>query len=90
MAPAERQQLHQRLLSAAQEAPLARLRLEGLREGLTIEAITATEDDPTRELARRVQELYVLGPLDRAVRRQELAASLGTESAAARWLSTSP
>jgi hypothetical protein len=76
MAPADRQEVHQRLFAEAKDVPLATLRLEGLREGLTMEAITGTEDDPTSELARSVQDLYVLAPLERAVRRHELAASL--------------
>jgi hypothetical protein len=80
MAPAGRQEMHQRLVAEAKDVPLANLRLEGLREGLTIEAISETEDDPTRELARKVQDLYVLGPLERAVRRHELAASLRNQA----------
>ena len=76
MAPANRQEMHKRLVAEAKDVPLASRRLEGLREGLTIEAVTGSDDDQTRELARSVQSLYVLTPLERAVRRHELAASL--------------
>jgi hypothetical protein len=76
LAPANRRERYQRLVAEAKDVPLASWRLEGLREGLTIEAVTGSDDDPTRELARSVQALYVLTPLERAVRRHELAASL--------------
>ena len=76
MPPAERLETYQLLAEEAKNVPLAKLRLEGLRDGLTIEAIAASEEDPTRKVARSVQALYVLAPLERAVRRHELAGAL--------------
>jgi hypothetical protein len=78
--PARRQEVHARLLSGARSLPLAKLRLASLSEGLAVDAVTGADDDPTRALAVRVQELYVLPPIDRAVRRRELGNSLCTDS----------
>jgi hypothetical protein len=83
LAPAKRQQMHARLLAGAKNVPLAKLRLESLSDGLAVAAVLDTGEDPTCALAAKIQALYVLPPIDRAVRRQELAESLqGTSGSA--------
>jgi hypothetical protein len=76
LAPARREATHAQLMAAAAGAPLLRLRLQGLRAGLRVAAISNADGDPVADLAVRVQECFVLPPTDRAVQRQELARSL--------------
>lgn len=77
--PAKRQAEHARLLSAAEQAPMARLRLEGLREGLIVDAVVVNDDNPASRLASKVQENYALEPQQRALRRHELIDSLRSD-----------
>ena len=74
LSPEARRQTHAQLLARAASIPLIRVRLEGLREGLQARTITAPERRPADVLGVMVQECYVLPPMDRAVRRQELIA----------------
>jgi hypothetical protein len=78
--PAVRQAEHARLVAAAQESPMARHRLEGLRGGLEMDAIDVGANDPVRALAREIQEIYVLAPGERAVRHHKLVDSLRSQS----------
>jgi hypothetical protein len=77
--PAERQAEHARLVAAAHDAPIVRLRLEGLREALTVEKMTVCDDNPARVLAKKIQDDFVLPPFERAVRQQQLLDALQSD-----------
>ena len=76
LAPGNRQHKHAQLWTAAASAPLIRLRLDSLRDGLRAIAVTPVDANPIDELAVKVQDCYVLPALARAVRRHELAESI--------------
>jgi hypothetical protein len=73
--PQPRQSEYERLLASA-ESPRVKMRLESLREGLTLEAIAQCDDDPVKKLAQEVQQVYVLELGQRAVRRRQLIESI--------------
>lgn len=75
---AQREEVYVELSERASNAPLLQLRLDGLMGGLNLEAVVPNEDEVLC-LAAKVQELYVLPPTDRAVRRGELVQSLRSQ-----------
>ena len=76
VAPAQRRVEYAQLFAQASRIPLVGARLKSLCEGLAIEAVPDGAGDAVQDLARQIQEMYVLRSLDRAVRRHELAESL--------------
>jgi hypothetical protein len=74
--PLSRQEEHRRLVIAAEEVPLAKLRLEWLRDGLTVEAVGKDEGDAVLVLAKQIQDSYILKPLERAVQVQKIVHSV--------------
>ena len=80
--PISRQEEHRRLVMAAEEVPLAKLRLEKLRDGLTVEAVGKDAGDAVLVLAKQIQDLYVLNPLERAVQIQKIVHPVGVREGA--------
>jgi hypothetical protein len=79
--PEERQAEHARLLEAAKGFPTIRSRLDQLQGGLSADAAVANADDPVHAIACKIQEIYALAPIERAVQRHEWLNSLYSDAA---------
>jgi len=72
LSPGDRRAEWQTFLGRCDGYPALAARVRRLEPGLDVAAVPSTETTDVAELAREVQELFVLGPAERAARRREL------------------